>query len=127
MGNRLNGGKLLGFGVALLALSALSMLVVLFAGFDWEPDEKPVSYWVEQILERQWIMAIGVLIPGACAAAATASMFARPRRLLRVVAATVITVLALGALVFNWHFGADAVDSAKYWATWYPGSPSRYR
>lgn len=127
MGERLNGGKLLGIGAALLAMSALSMLVVLAAGFDWEPDEKPVSYWVGQISERQWILSFALLIPAACAAAAAASMFALPRRPLRIVAATVVTVLALGAMAFNWHLGNDAVNSARYWSTFSTGSSGRYR
>lgn len=54
-------------------------------------------------------------------------MFALPRRPLRIVAATVVIVLALGAMAFNWHLGNDAVDSARYWSTFSPGSSGRSR
>jgi hypothetical protein len=37
------------------------------------------------------------------------------------------SALALAAFFTSWRLGADAVDSAKYWATWYPGGPRRRR
>lgn len=123
----MNGGKLLGVGARLLFLTVLSTFMVFAAGFDWEPDEMPVSYWEKQIPERQILMAIAMLIPGASAAAAVTSMFALPRRAVRVVGAVLVTALALAAFFVSWWLGADAVDSAKYWATWHPGGPRRLR
>jgi hypothetical protein len=66
-------------------------------------------------------MAIAMLIPAASAAAAATSTFALPRRPLRVVGAALISTLALAAFFTSWLLGAEAVDSAKYWATRYPG------
>ena len=57
----------------------------------------PASYWQGRISERQWIMAFSMLIPAASAAAALASMFALPRSHLRVVAASLVVVVALVA------------------------------
>jgi hypothetical protein len=127
MGNRLNGGKLLGLGAGLLSLAVVSTFMVFAAGFDWEPDEMPASYWEKQIPERQWVMAIAMLIPAASAAAAVTSMFALPRRAVQIVGAILVAALALAAFFTSWWLGADAVDSAKYWSTWHPGGPRRLR
>jgi uncharacterized protein YjeT (DUF2065 family) len=83
----------------------------------------PASYWEKQIPERQLIMALAMLIPAASAAAAVSSMFALPRRALRVAGAVLVTALALAAFFASWWLGADAVDSAKDWATWHPEDP----
>jgi hypothetical protein len=127
MGNRLNGGKLLGLAAGLLFLTVVSTFMVFAAGFDWEPDEMPASYWEKQIPERQLIMALAMLIPAASAAAAVTSMFSLPRRAVRVVGALLVTALALAAFFTSWGLGADSVESAKYWSTWYPGGPRRLR
>lgn len=75
-GNRLGGGRWLGLEAGLLFLAVVSTLMIFAAGFDWEP-----SYREEQIPERQWVMAIAMLIPAASATAAVTSMSALPRPL----------------------------------------------
>ncbi|TLM80834.1 hypothetical protein [Pseudarthrobacter sp. NamE5] len=124
MGERLNGGKWLGLGFVLLFLTVISTFVAFASGFDWDPDEHPVSYWQAEISERQWTMAFSLIIPAASAATAVASMFAFPRRPIRIVGASLVTVLALAAFFASWFLGVDAIDSAKYWAE-YSGVPGR--
>ncbi|MCU1567192.1 MAG: hypothetical protein JWQ56_2129 [Pseudarthrobacter sp.] len=129
MGNRLNGGKLLGLGAGLLFLTVVSTFIVFAAalGSGWEPDEKPASYWEKQIPIFQWIMAIAMLLPAASAGAAIGSVFALPRRPVRIIGAVLVTALALTAFFTSWWLGDEAVESAKYWANWYPGAPRRLR
>lgn len=81
----------------------------------------PASHWQERISERQWVMVFSMVIPAASAAAAAASMFALPRNPVRVIAASLVAVLALVAFFTCWSLGIDAVNSAKYWAEYSPG------
>lgn len=113
---RLNGGKLLGLSAGLLFLTVVSTFMIFAAGFDWEPDEMPASYWERQILQRQWMMAFAILVPSASAATAVTSMLAPPRRPIRVVGAVLVAAVALAALYASWVLGVEAVESAKYWA-----------
>lgn len=117
MGDRTNGGTLLGVSGGLLFLTVVSTFMIFAAGIDWEPDEMPASYWNEQIPQRQWMMAFAIVVPSASAAAAVASTFARPRRPLRIVGAILVAAVALTALYASWVLGVEAVESAKYWAS----------
>lgn len=57
-----------------------------------------------------------LIIPAASAAAATLSMFALPRRPIRIVGASLVAVLALVAFFTSWSLRIEVVNSAKYWA-----------
>jgi hypothetical protein len=61
-------------------------------------------------------MVITMLVPAASAAAAVISLFAPPRGSVRIVGASLVTVLAVTAFLFSWSLGTEAVNSAKFWA-----------
>ncbi len=125
MGKRLDGGVLMVFAVTLLFLSVLSTFMVFGSGFDWDPDDYPPEYWQAEIPQRQWIMAIGVAVPAASMATAAASMFALPRRPVRIIAGGLVAVLALVPFVVSWYLGGEAVSKAQYWAAY--TDPGSYR
>ncbi|WP_045729368.1 hypothetical protein [Pseudarthrobacter chlorophenolicus] len=125
MGKRLDGGVLMVFAVTLLFLSVLSTFMVFGSGFDWDPDDYSPQYWEAEIPKRQWIMAIGVAVPAASMATAAASMFALPRRRVRIIFGGLVAVLALVPFVVSWYLGDDAVSSAQYWAYKSQGSYPR--
>ncbi|MFE8884393.1 hypothetical protein ACFYLX_00960 [Pseudarthrobacter enclensis] len=116
MGKRLDGASLLVIGGTLLFLSVMSTFFVFVSGFDWDPDDYPAAYWQAEIPRRQWTLAAGLAVPGLCALAAGLSMFALPRRPVRIIAGGMVAVLALGLFAVSWVFGFEAVDSARYWA-----------
>jgi hypothetical protein len=80
------------------------------------PDEMPASYSNEQISQRQWMTASAIVVPSACAVTAGASTFATPPRPIRVVGAILVAAVALTALCVSWVLGAEAAESAMYWA-----------
>ena len=116
VGKRLDGGVLMVIGGTLLFLSVLSTFFVFASGFDWDPDDYPASYWKAEIPKRQWTLALGLAVPGLSALAAGLSMFALPRRPVRIIAGGLVATLALGLFVISWYLGVEAIDSARRWA-----------
>jgi hypothetical protein len=111
----------LGIGVGFLCLSLFSTLVAFGSGFDFDPDDYPGSYYLDEIPRRQWVMAVTVAIPSVCAVAAGMSILARPRTPGRILAASVVLLLAAVAVWACWVLGVEAVDSARYFSERFPG------
>lgn len=116
MGIRLSGGTWLGLSFVLLLFTAASTFCILVAGFVWDPDDHPASYWREEIAGLRWLMAVAMMIPAAAAGAALASIFTRPRGHIRMAAGVLVAVVALVAFFSSWWLGLEAIDTAKYWA-----------
>ena len=74
---------------------------------------------------RQWILAIGVAVPAASMATAAASMFALPRRPVRIIGGGLVAVLALGLMVISCILGNESLRTAQYWAAKASGSYPR--
>lgn len=116
MGMRVSGGAWLGLSVILLMFTAVSTFCIFVAGFAWEPDEYPASYWRDSIPGIRLMMAVAMVIPAAAAGAALASILVRPRGLVKMIGGGLVLAVSLAAFGASWWLGLDAIDTAKYWA-----------
>jgi glucan phosphoethanolaminetransferase (alkaline phosphatase superfamily) len=105
----------LDLGSGLLILTLISTFAALTSGINHEPEDISALVWRQRIAERQWTMAITMLVPTATAAVAVISMFALSRKRARIVGSSMVTVLAIAAFFASWWFGDEAVNSARYW------------
>jgi hypothetical protein len=110
---RWGGNVWLGWAFVLLCLTLASTFVAFASGFVHDPDDHSGSYYRNRIPERQWVMALSMLIPGMSAAAAGASIFARPRNPIRLVGGTIVLLLAVAAIWFCWAVGIDDIEHFK--------------
>lgn len=99
--------------VGFLCLAPITTLFAFGSGFDFDPDDYPGSYYLEQIPRRQAVMAITMAVPAVSALAAAIGAVRQPRRWQKTCAAAVLFVLALLDLWICWVLGLDAVESAK--------------
>lgn len=107
---RRSGNAWLGWALLLLCLTLVSTFVALVSGFIHDPDDHAGSYYRNRIPERQWVMAVSMLVPAMSAAAAAASIFARPRALTRTATGSIVLLLAAAAIWFCWVLGIDNVE-----------------
>jgi hypothetical protein len=119
--DRWSGRTWLGIGVGFLCLSFFSTVVAFGSGFDFDPDDYPGSYYLDEISRRQWVMAVTVAIPSVSVLTAGMSILARPRTPGRTLAASVVLLLAAVAFWACWVLGVEAVDSARYFSEKFPG------
>lgn len=110
-----------GLGFGFLCLALVSTFMAFSSGFDFDPNDYPGSYDLEDIPRRQWIIAVSLAIPAVSALAAVVSIFVRPRNPLRIIAASVVLLLAAVAIWFCWVLGVDAVERARYFSELFPG------
>ena len=103
----------LGFAVGFLCLTPVSTFFAFASGFDFDPDDYPGSYYLEQIPRRQAMMAITLLVPAVSAVSALVAAGVQPRSWPKTITAAVIFVLAAVDFWFCWVLGSDAVDSAR--------------
>lgn len=115
MWKRLSGDTWLAWAFALLCLTLVSTFVAFASGFIHDPDDNPPSYYLAEIPKRQLVMAVSVIIPAVSAVsavsavAAGASIFARPRKPGRIVAAAIVLLFAVAAVWFCWAMGIDDI------------------
>lgn len=100
----------------MLCLTLVSTFVAFAIGFVHDPDDNPGSYNRDRIPERQWVMAVSMLIPAMSAAAAGASIFAGPRVATRVVAGSIVLLLGIAATWFCWVVGIDDIEKFERFA-----------
>lgn len=112
---RVRGGDEVWLGIAIgfLCLAPITTLFAFGSGFDFDPDDYPGSYYLEQIPRRQAVMAITMAVPAVSALAAAIGAVRQPRRWQKTCAAAVLFVLATLDLWICWVLGLDAVESAK--------------
>jgi hypothetical protein len=107
---RWGGNVWLGWAFVFLCLTLASTFVAFTSGFIHDPNDHPGSYYRNRIPERQWVMALSMLIPGVSAAAAGLSLLARPRNPIRLVGGTIVLLLAVAAIWFCWAVGIDNIE-----------------
>lgn len=73
------GAVWIGVAFALLRLTAVSTLFAFSFGFDFDPNDRPGSYYRAEIPNRQWVMAVSVAIPAMAAAASVRFILTLPR------------------------------------------------
>ncbi|UKA51289.1 hypothetical protein LFT48_07140 [Arthrobacter sp. FW305-123] len=110
MVKRWSGNVWLGCALLLLCLTLVSTFLAVVSGFVHDPNDNPGSYYHNKIPERQWVMALSMLLPTMSAAAAGVSIFARPRALTRAVAGLIVLLLAIAASWFCWAVGIDTIE-----------------
>lgn len=103
----------LGFAVGFLCLTPVSTFFAFASGFDFDPDDYPGSYYLEQIPRRQAMMAITLLVPAVAAASAAVAAGMQPRRWPKTVTAAVIFALAALDFWLCWVLGSEAVENAR--------------
>ncbi|WP_404497679.1 hypothetical protein [Arthrobacter sp. GAS37] len=96
-------------------------VVAFWFGFDFDPDDRPGSYYRAEIPKRQWVMAVSVAIPAMAAVASVRSIRTLPREVFWITAASVFLLIALAAVVFCWMIGIESIESAKYFAERFGG------
>jgi len=111
----------LGAAVAFLCLSLVSTCFALAAGFDFDPDDYPGSYYAERIPYRRWVMFFSMLVPTLSAAAAAVSILVRPRSASRIVASAIVLVLVLPIVWFCWVIGIESIQRAVDFSLRYSG------
>ena len=120
MWKRWSGDLWLGWAFGLLCLALVSTFVALVSGFIHDPDDNPASYYLAGIPQRQWVMAVSVMIPAVSAAASGFSLLARPRNRFRTVAASMVLLLAVADIWFCWVIGIESIktyeDFAKHFS-----------
>lgn len=116
MRKRVSGVTWLVISLGFMVLTVFSTFMIGAAGFDFDANDFPSSYYREQIPYRQRVMAVSLAVPAVAALAAVAAIVTRPRRLLQSLTAAAVLLLALAALVLCWVLGVDAVESARYFS-----------
>lgn len=110
MSNRWSGNVWRGWAFLLLCLTLVSTFLALASGFVHDPDDNSAAYYRDRIPERQWVMALSMLLPAMTAAAAGASIFVRPRTLTRIANSSVVLLIAVAAIWFCWALGIDDIE-----------------
>lgn len=113
---RWNGNVWLGWAFLFLCLTLVSTFLAFVSGFVHDPDDNPASYYRDKIPQRQWVMGLSMLIPAMSAAAALASIFARPRAVTRIVTGSIMLLLAVAATWFCWAMGMDDLEKFESFA-----------
>ncbi|UKA59774.1 hypothetical protein [Arthrobacter sp. FW306-2-2C-D06B] len=121
MGKSGNGAIWIGIAFALLCLAAVSTFFAFWFGFDFDPDDRPGSYYRAEIPKRQWVMAVSVALPAMAAVASVHSILTLPREVFWITAASVFLLIALADVVFCWMLGIESIESAKYFAERFGG------
>lgn len=116
MGKSGSGAVWIGFTFALLCLTAVCTFFAFWFGFDFDPDDRPGSYYRAEIPKRQWVMAVSVAIPAMAAVASMRSILTLPRKVFWITVSWVFLLIALAAAVFCWIIGIESIESAKKFA-----------
>lgn len=120
MGKLWSGGTWLGAAFAILGLSLVSTFIALIAGFNFDPNDYPGSYYAAQIPKLQGVMVVSVLIPVLSAAASMFSILATPRKTQRIATSVIALLLALSVVWFCWVIGIAAIQQAAAFADHFP-------
>lgn len=120
MGKLWSGATWLGIAFAILALSLVSTFFALVSGFTFDPDDYPSSYYAAQIPRRLGVMVVSVLVPAFSAWASVMSVFATPRKTLRIAISVIALLLALSAIWLCWVLGVAAIQQAIAFADHVP-------
>ncbi|MFF1254457.1 hypothetical protein ACFVYC_18455 [Pseudarthrobacter sp. NPDC058329] len=94
----------------------MSTFLALASGFVHDPDDHSAGYYRDRIPERQWVMAVSVLLPAMTAAAAGASIFSRPRTQTRIANSSIVLLIAVAAIWFCWALGIDDIEKFERFA-----------
>lgn len=117
---RWSGNVWLGWAFLFLCLTLVSTFIAFASGFVHDPDDNAGSYYRDKIPERQWVMAVSMLIPAMSAAAAGASILARPMALTRIATGSIVLLLAVAAIWFCWAVGIDDIEKFERLAVRFP-------
>ena len=120
MMKRWTGGTWLAASAALLGLSLVSTVVSLIAGFNWDPNDYPESFYAAQIPKLWAVTGVSVAIPVLAAAASVMSILSKPRRSVRVATSVVALLVALSVAAFCGVFGMGAIQQATDYAEYIP-------
>ncbi|MFK0040578.1 hypothetical protein ACIQTW_12120 [Paenarthrobacter sp. NPDC090517] len=113
---RWSGNVWLGWAFLFLCLTLVSTFLAFVSGFVHDPDDYPASYYRDKIPQRQWVMGLSMLFPALSAAAAGASIFARPRALNRIATGSIMLLLAVAAMWFCWALGVNDLEKFENFA-----------
>ena len=114
------GRTWLGWAWVLLCLSLVSTFTAVGAGFTFDPDFHPSSYYAARVPWRVGVLVVSVLIPGLAAAASVLSARSRPREAWRTATALLLLILALASVWFCWVLGIASVRQAIEFAEHVP-------
>lgn len=101
-------------------MTPVSTFLAFGSGFVRDPDDHTGSYYHDKIPGRQWVMGLSLLIPTMTAAAASASIFARPRALTRIVIGSIVLLLAVVGIWLSWVVGIDDLEKFERFANRFP-------
>ena len=116
MGKPWSGDTWLGVAFALLGLSLVSTFFAFVAGFNFDPDDYPSSYYAARIPQLQGVLVVSVLIPAHAAVACVFSILATPRTKWRVATSVIALMLAASVVWFCWVIGIEAIQQATAFA-----------
>ncbi|POH66698.1 hypothetical protein C3B61_09130 [Cryobacterium zongtaii] len=107
-----SGDTWLGWALVLFCLSLASTFIAGVAGFNFDPDDYPSSYYAARVPGLVGVMVVSLVIPALAAAASVLSARAGPHEARRTATATVILVLALSSVWLCLVLGIDSVQQA---------------
>jgi hypothetical protein len=99
-----------------LCLTLVSTFLALASGFVHDPDDHSAAYYRDRLPERQWVMALSMLLPAMAVAVAGASIFSRPRSRTRIANSSIVLLLAVAAIWFCWAVGVEDIEKFERFA-----------
>lgn len=115
-----SGGVWLGAAGALLCVSLGSTFIAFISGFNFDPNDKPESYYAAKIPLVVGVMVVSVLIPALSATASLMSILARPPERPRIATSVITLLLALVIIWACWVMGIQAIRQCVSFAAHVP-------